>query len=85
MRTREILPVRSNFPRVEEACRLFRTALPEREHKSKLPHPREVRLRMEIALHKGDIARQQWHEAREQKRIQARIVEIEAQLRDYNP
>jgi hypothetical protein len=40
---------------------------------------------MEIALLKGDTARQQWHEAREQKRIQARIAEIEAQLRDYNP
>jgi hypothetical protein len=88
MKTREILPVRSNYPHVEEQCHLYRRERSDREPKSKLPHPSEVALRMEIAVTKAALVRSNWHHELAVAKAKARIAEIEQtwpELRAINP
>lgn len=80
--------VRSNYPHIEEQCRLYRQEREERAPKSKLPHPSEVALRMEIAVTKAALVRKSWHHELAVARAKARIEEIERgwpQLRAINP
>lgn len=68
-------PLQSNYPAVER-CRIFRKERPERIAKSKLPDPSLVRLRMEIAMMKADLARPAWELAHRIRQIEARLVEL---------
>ena len=88
MKIREILPVRSNYPHVEEQCHLYRRERSDREPKSKLPHPSEAALRMEIAVTKAALVRSRWHHELAITKAKARIAELESewpQLRVANP
>lgn len=70
--------VRSNYPQIEEICRLYRSEQAEYTPKSKLPDPSEVRLRMEIALFKADLSRAGWLREQAVAKAVARIAEIES-------
>ena len=75
-------PLRSNFEGMRN-CWVFRKNRPERIKRSTLPDPKEVRLRMEIALTKADIARPEWEHAQQQKQILARIALLEERIAGY--
>lgn len=80
--------VRSNYPQIEEMCRLYRNERAEYVPKSKLPDPKEVGLRMELAMFKADLSRAGWLREQAVAKAKARIAEIEAtwpQLRVANP
>ena len=80
--------VRSNYPQIEEMFRLYRKERAEYAPKSKLPDPKEVSLRMELAMFKADLSRAGWLREQAVAKAKARIVEIEAtwpQLRAVNP
>lgn len=68
-------PLQSNFVAVQK-CWVYRKDRPERIPKSKLPDPSLVRLRMEIAMMKADLARPAWELAYRIGQIEARLVEL---------
>ena len=77
-----LTPLQSNYPYVQK-CWVYRKDRPDRIRKSTLPSPTEVRLRMEIALMRADIARPAYEAAQRQKAILAKIADLEERIASY--